>query len=155
VGLLAQVLRDQLAGLVQQAFPDERITFAPDAHRQAIVDSWPEDVDDEAARRDWGFARDFVEAMWLMLQQEQPDDYVVATGEAHSVREFCEEAFGCVGLDWKEFVKVDPKYFRPAEVDRLLGNPAKAKAKLGWQPRVTFKELVRLMVEADLQGQGR
>jgi GDPmannose 4,6-dehydratase len=107
------------------------------------------------ARRDWGFARDFVEAMWLMLQQEQPDDYVVATGETHSVREFCEEAFGCVGLDWKEFVKVDPKYFRPAEVDVLLGNPAKARAKLGWQPRVGFKELVRLMVEADLEGQGR
>jgi GDPmannose 4,6-dehydratase len=107
------------------------------------------------ARRDWGFARDFVEAMWLMLQQEQPDDYVVATGETHSVREFCEEAFKCVGLDWKDFVKVDAKYFRPAEVDLLLGDPAKAKAKLGWQPKVTFKELVRLMVEADLEGQRR
>jgi GDPmannose 4,6-dehydratase len=107
------------------------------------------------ARRDWGFAKDFVEAMWLMLQQDQPGDYVVATGETHSVREFCEEAFGCVGLDWKEFVKVDPKYFRPAEVDLLLGDPSRAKAKLGWQPRVTFKELVRLMVEADLEGQRR
>jgi GDPmannose 4,6-dehydratase len=107
------------------------------------------------ARRDWGFARDFVEAMWLMLQQEQPDDYVVATGETHSVREFCEEAFGHVGLEWKDFVKVDPKYFRPAEVDILLGDASKAKAKLGWQPKVTFKELVRLMVEADLEGQGR
>jgi GDPmannose 4,6-dehydratase len=107
------------------------------------------------ARRDWGFAKDFVEAMWLMLQQERPDDYVVATGETHSVREFCEEAFGHVGLDWKDFVKVDPKYFRPAEVDVLLGDARKAKSKLGWQPKVTFKELVRLMVEADLAGQGR
>jgi GDPmannose 4,6-dehydratase len=107
------------------------------------------------AQRDWGFAKDFVEAMWLMLQQDEPGDYVVATGQTHSVREFCEEAFGCVGLDWKEFVKVDPKYFRPAEVDLLLGDPSRAKAKLGWQPRVTFKELVRLMVEADLEGQRR
>jgi GDPmannose 4,6-dehydratase len=107
------------------------------------------------AQRDWGFARDFVEAMWLMLQQEEPGDYVVATGETHSVKEFCEEAFGCVGLDWKDFVKVDPKYFRPAEVDLLLGDPSRAKAKLGWQPKVTFKELVRLMVEADLEGQRR
>src|SRR5262245_35667266 len=107
------------------------------------------------ARRDWGFAGDFVEAMWLMLQQDQPDDYVVATGETHSVREFCEEAFGHVGLDWKDFVKVDPKYFRPAEVDVLLGDASKAKAKLGWKPKVAFKELVRLMVEADLAGQGR
>jgi GDPmannose 4,6-dehydratase len=107
------------------------------------------------ARRDWGFARDFVEAMWLMLQQEEPGDYVVATGETHSVKEFCEEAFGCVGLDWKDFVKVDPKYFRPAEVDLLLGDPSRARAKLGWEPKVTFKELVRLMVEADLEGQRR
>jgi GDPmannose 4,6-dehydratase len=107
------------------------------------------------ARRDWGFARDFVEAMWLMLQQPEPGDYVVATGETHSVKEFCEEAFGCVGLDWKDFVKVDPKYFRPAEVDLLLGDPSRAKARLGWQPRMTFKELVRLMVEADLEGQRR
>jgi GDPmannose 4,6-dehydratase len=107
------------------------------------------------ARRDWGFARDFVEAMWLMLQQEEPGDYVVATGETHSVKEFCEEAFGCVGLDWKDFVKVDPKYFRPAEVDLLLGDPSRAKSRLGWEPKVTFKELVRLMVEADLEGKRR
>jgi GDPmannose 4,6-dehydratase len=107
------------------------------------------------ARRDWGFAGDYVEAMWLMLQQEEPDDYVVATGETRSVREFCEEAFRHAGLDWQEFVKVDPKYFRPAEVDLLLGNPAKAKTQLGWEPKVSFKELVRLMVEADLDGQGR
>ena len=107
------------------------------------------------ARRDWGFAGDYVEAMWRMLQQDEADDYVVATGETHSVQEFCEEAFSHAGLDWKKYVKVDPKYFRPAEVDLLLGNPAKAKAKLGWAPKVGFKELVRLMVDADMVGQGR
>jgi GDPmannose 4,6-dehydratase len=107
------------------------------------------------ARRDWGFAGDYVEAMWRMLQQDEADDYVVATGETRSVQEFCEEAFGYAGLDWRTFVKVDPKYFRPAEVDVLLGNPAKAKAKLGWEPKVGFKELVRRMVDADLEGQGR
>jgi len=107
------------------------------------------------AQRDWGYARDYVEAMWLMLQQEQPDDYVVATGETHSVREFLEEAFSYAGLDWKEFVKVDSKYFRPAEVDLLLGDASKARKALGWQPRVTFKALVRLMVDADMEGQGR
>jgi GDPmannose 4,6-dehydratase len=107
------------------------------------------------ARRDWGYAKDYVEAMWLMLQQEKPDDYVVATGETHSVQEFLEEAFSCVGLDWRKYVKVDPKYFRPAEVDLLLGDPRKAQAALGWKPRVSFKELVRLMVDADLAGGGR
>jgi GDPmannose 4,6-dehydratase len=106
------------------------------------------------AKRDWGYAKDYVEAMWLMLQQGQPDDYVVAMAESHSVREFLEEAFGCVGLAWKDFVKVDPKYFRPAEVDVLLGDSTKARAVLGWKPKVTFKELVRLMVEADLAGGG-
>jgi len=107
------------------------------------------------AQRDWGFAKDYVEAMWLMLQQEKPDDYVIATGETHSVREFLDEAFSYAGLDWKGFVKVDPKYFRPAEVDLLLGDPSKAKRALGWQPKVTFKALVRLMVDADMEGQGR
>jgi GDPmannose 4,6-dehydratase len=107
------------------------------------------------ARRDWGFAKDYTEAMWLMLQRDRPDDYVVATGENHSVREFLEEAFSCLGLDWREYVKVDPKYFRPAEVDLLLGDPTKARKALGWKPRVGFKELVRLMVEADLEGQRR
>jgi GDPmannose 4,6-dehydratase len=106
------------------------------------------------AKRDWGFAKDYVEAMWLMLQQPQPDDYVVATGETHSVREFLEEAFASVGLAWKDFVKVDPKYFRPAEVDVLLGDSTKARRVLGWKPKVGFKELVRLMVEADLAGGG-
>jgi GDPmannose 4,6-dehydratase len=107
------------------------------------------------AKRDWGFARDYVEAMWLMLQQPKPDDYVIATGETHSVREFLEEAFSYVGLQWQDYVKVDEKYFRPAEVDLLLGEPSKAKRVLGWRPRVTFKELVRLMVDADMAGQGR
>jgi GDPmannose 4,6-dehydratase len=106
------------------------------------------------AKRDWGYARDFVEAMWLILQRDQPDDYVVATGETHSVREFLEEAFSYAGLDWKEFVVVDPKYFRPAEVDFLLGDPTKARTVLGWKPRVSFKELVRLMVDADMEGDG-
>src|SRR6185503_11860019 len=106
------------------------------------------------AKRDWGFAKDYVEAMWLMLQQPRPDDYVVATGETHSVREFLEEAFAHVGLRWQDYVKVDPKYFRPAEVDLLLGEPAKAKTVLGWRPKVAFKELVHLMVDADLERDG-
>jgi GDPmannose 4,6-dehydratase len=107
------------------------------------------------AKRDWGYARDYVEAMWLMLQQETPDDYVIATGETHSVREFLEEAFSYAGLDWRKHVVTDPKYLRPAEVDVLLGDPAKARAALGWRPRVTFKELVRLMVDADMETDGR
>ncbi len=107
------------------------------------------------AKRDWGYAKDYVEAMWLMLQQEKPDDYVVATGQTHSVREFLEEAFSYLGMNWQDHVVVDPKYYRPAEVDFLLGDPSKAKQALGWQPKVGFKELVRLMVDADLKGQGR
>ena len=103
------------------------------------------------AKRDWGFAGDYVEAMWLMLQQEEPDDYVIATGEAHSVREFLDEAFGYVNLDWKDFVEHDPRYLRPAEVDYLLGDATKAREKLGWKPRVGFRELVRMMVDADLK----
>ena len=107
------------------------------------------------AKRDWGFARDYVEAMWLMLQQDRPDDYVVATGETRSVRQFLHEAFSYAGLDWQEHVVVDPRYFRPAEVDVLLGDPTKARERLGWQPRVDFEQLVRLMVDADMAGQGR
>jgi len=106
------------------------------------------------AKRDWGFARDYVEAMWRMLQQDEPGDYVIATGETRSVREFCQEAFSAVDLDWQDFVKVDPKYFRPAEVDLLLGDSSKARRVLGWEPQVTFKELARLMVEADLEAEG-
>jgi GDPmannose 4,6-dehydratase len=107
------------------------------------------------AKRDWGYAKDYVEAMWRILQQERPDDYVVATGETHSVREFLDEAFGYAGLDWQQYVTVDPKYFRPAEVDVLLGDPTKAKTRLGWQPRVSFRDLVRLMVDADMEGDGK
>lgn len=103
------------------------------------------------AKRDWGYAPDFVEAMWLMLQQERPEDFVIATGEAHSVREFLEEACSYLDLDWREYVEIDPRYFRPTEVEYLLGDAARARRVLGWQPRVTFKELVRLMVDADLQ----
>jgi GDPmannose 4,6-dehydratase len=107
------------------------------------------------AKRDWGYAKDYVDAMWRILQQEKPGDYVIATGETHSVREFCQEAFGAAGLDWKDFVKVDPKYFRPAEVDLLLGDASKARRELGWSPKVTFKELAKLMVEADLESAGK
>ena len=106
------------------------------------------------SKRDWGYAKDYVEAMWLMLQQEKADDYVIATGETHSVREFLDEAFGLVGLDWKKYVEIDPRYYRPAEVDLLLGNPAKAKEKLGWTPKTTFKELVKIMLEYDLKSVG-
>ena len=102
------------------------------------------------ARRDWGFAGDYVEAMWLMLQQDSPDDYVVATGESHSVQELLDLAFGCVGLEAEEYVVIDPGLKRPAEVDSLLGDASKAKQTLGWAPRVRFPELVRMMVEADL-----
>jgi GDPmannose 4,6-dehydratase len=102
------------------------------------------------ACRDWGFAGDYVRAMWLMLQQDAPEDYVVATGEAHSVRELVEIAFGHAGLDWEKHVKTDPRFLRPAEVDHLIGNPAKAKAKLGWSPEVSFPQLVQMMVDADL-----
>ena len=102
------------------------------------------------AKRDWGHAADYVEAMWLMLQQDEPDDYVIATGETHSVREFLDEAFGLLGLAVHDYVKTDPRYFRPSEVNLLLGDPSKARQKLGWEPKVKFKELVRLMVEADM-----
>ena len=102
------------------------------------------------AQRDWGYAGDYVEAMWLMLQQEEPDDFVVATGETHSVRDFVEEAFGYLDLDWHDYVEIDPRYFRPVEVEYLKGDPAKAKQKLGWEPKVKFHELVRMMVDSDL-----
>jgi GDPmannose 4,6-dehydratase len=103
------------------------------------------------ARRDWGFAGDYVRAMWLMLQQDRPDDYVIATGEAHSVREFVEEVFAYLELDWQPYVKIDARYFRPAEVDLLAGDAAKARRELHWAPTVTFKDLVRMMVDADMK----
>jgi len=102
------------------------------------------------ARRDWGYARDYVEAMWLMLQADEPDDFVIATGENYSVRDFLDEAFGYLDLDWKQFVETDPRYYRPAEVDLLLGDSSKARRVLGWKPKVSFRELVRLMVDHDL-----
>jgi GDPmannose 4,6-dehydratase len=103
------------------------------------------------ARRDWGYAKEYVEMMWLMLQQDAPGDYVVATNEAHSVKEFCQETFGLLNLDWEKYVQHDQRYERPAEVDLLIGNPAKARQQLGWEPKVRFKELVKIMVEHDLE----
>jgi GDPmannose 4,6-dehydratase len=102
------------------------------------------------AQRDWGFAKEYVEAMWLMLQQDKADDYVIATNETHSVREFLEAAFGHVGLDWKKHVELDPRYCRPAEVDLLIGDYSKAKRQLGWNPKIRFADLVKLMVDADV-----
>lgn len=105
------------------------------------------------AKRDWGYAGDYVEAMWLMLQQPEPDDYVIASGETHSVRELLDVAFGHLGLDWHQYVKIDPRYYRPTEVDLLIGDAGKAKKKLGWTPKVSFKQLVTMMVDADLEGE--
>jgi GDPmannose 4,6-dehydratase len=103
------------------------------------------------SKRDWGYAKEYVEAMWLMLQQDEPDDYVIATNETHTVREFLEETFACLDLDWEKYVGFDKKYERPAEVDLLIGNPEKAKSQLGWAPKTTFKGLVSLMVEEDMK----
>ena len=103
------------------------------------------------AKRDWGFAGDYVEAMWLMLQQPEPEDLVSATGETHSVREFLDETFGYLDLDWKDYVEIDPRYFRPAEVDLLIGDSSRARQKLGWEPKVSFRQLVRMMVDSDLE----
>jgi GDPmannose 4,6-dehydratase len=102
------------------------------------------------AKRDWGYAPEYVEAMWLMLQQEKPDDYVIATGETHSIREFLDLSFGHAGLEWKKYVEIDPHYYRPTEVDLLIGDASKAKKKLGWAPKTKFPELVRIMTEADI-----
>ena len=106
------------------------------------------------ARRDWGFAPEYVEAMWQMLQQDEPDDYVIGTGQSHSVKEFLEEAFGYAGLDWREYVRIDPRYLRPLEPETLVADGSKARRKLGWEPRIRFKELVRIMVDADVEASG-
>jgi len=106
------------------------------------------------AKRDWGYAKDYVEAMWLMLQQPKAEDYVVATGETHSVREFLEEAFGLLKMDFEKHVRMDSKYLRPTEVDLLIGNNAKAVKQLNWKPKVSFKELVKIMVTADMEKEG-
>jgi GDPmannose 4,6-dehydratase len=103
------------------------------------------------AKRDWGYAGDYVEAMWLMLQQNEPDDYVIATGRSTTVRDMCRIAFSCVGLNYEDYVVIDPKFYRPAEVDVLLGNPGKARAKLGWEPKTTLEDLITMMVEADMK----
>ena len=107
-----------------------------------------------SAKRDWGYAPEYVEAMWLMLQQEAPDDYVVGTGEAHSVQEFVEEAFAYADLDWQEYVEIDPRYFRPTEVEHLLADASKARERLGWEPKITFHDLVKIMVDADMEAAG-
>jgi GDPmannose 4,6-dehydratase len=107
------------------------------------------------AKRDWGYAKDYMEAIWLMMQQEKPDDYVIATGETHTVREMLDEAFGHLQLDWNKYVEIDPRYYRPTEVDALQGDASKARKQLGWAPKVHFRELVRLMVEADLDDERR
>jgi len=107
------------------------------------------------ARRDWGFAGDYVEAIWRMIQQPRPDDYVIATGKTHSVRDFLDEAFGYVDLDWKKYVEIDPRYYRPTEVDVLQGDFSKAKREIGWEPKVGFQKLVRMMVDHDLQQEKR
>ena len=103
------------------------------------------------AKRDWGFVPEYVEAMWLMLQQDKPEDYVIGTGESHSVREFLEEAFSYAGLYWKDYVEIDPRYYRPTEVEFLLSDPSKARERLGWNPRVNFKDLIKIMVDADME----
>ncbi len=136
-----------------ETFVTRKITRAVGRIKQGLQDKlFLGNID---AKRDWGFAGDYVEAMWLMLQQPEPDDYVVATGETHSVREFLEVAFGSVDLDYKDFVATDPRYFRPAEVDLLLGDPAKASRVLNWQPKVGFEELAKMMVEHDLEAAAR
>jgi GDPmannose 4,6-dehydratase len=103
------------------------------------------------AKRDWGYAGDYVEAMWLMLQQPKPDDYIIATGKNYSVREFLDEAFRYLDLDWNKYVEIDPRYFRPSEVDSLLGDASKARKILGWKPKVNFKQLVQMMVDAEME----
>jgi GDPmannose 4,6-dehydratase len=106
------------------------------------------------AKRDWGYAPEYVEAIWLMLQQREPEDYVIGTGEAHSIKEFLEEAFSYANLDWREYVEIDPRYFRPTDVELLITDASKARHKLGWEPKIKFKELVRIMVDADLEAVG-
>jgi len=132
-----------------ETFVTRKITRAVGRIKQGLQDKlYLGNLD---ARRDWGYAPEFVEAMWLMLQADTPEDYVIATGETHSVREFLEHAFGHVELDWERYIELDPRYERPTEVDLLIGDPRKAKRDLGWEPRVKFEELVQIMVDADLE----
>jgi GDPmannose 4,6-dehydratase len=130
-----------------ETFVTRKITRAVGRIREGLQDKlYLGNLD---AKRDWGFARDFVEAMWLMLQQDEADDFVIATGETHSVREFLEVAFGRVGLCWQDYVALDHRYLRPSEVELLLGDPSKAREKLGWEPRTSFASLVEMMVDSD------
>lgn len=132
-----------------ETFVTRKITMALARIRHGVQDAlYLGNID---AKRDWGFAGDYIEAMWLMLQQDKPDDYLIATGETHSVKEFLEEAFRYAGLDWRKYVKIDKRYFRPTEVDILIGDSSKARRKLKWKPKVGFKELVRMMVDADME----
>jgi len=132
-----------------ETFVTRKITRAATRIKMGLQDSlYLGNLD---AQRDWGYAKEYVAMMWLMLQQDNPDDYVVGTNETHSVKEFCEVAFGRLGLDWQNYVKYDQRYERPAEVELLIGDPAKAKKQLGWEPKVRFKELVELMVDHDLE----
>ena len=135
-----------------ETFVTRKITRGVAAIRAGVADKlYLGNLD---AKRDWGFAGDYVQAMWLMLQQDEPRDYVIASGKTHSVREFCEAAFGYAGLDWTEYVEYDPRYERPAEVENLLGDPSKAAKELGWEPSVDFDELVRMMVDSDFEAYG-
>ena len=132
-----------------ETFVTRKITRAATRIKMGLQDSlYLGNLD---SKRDWGYAKEYVEMMWMMLQQDSPDDYVVGTNETHSIREFCEVAFGRLGLDWEKYVKYDQRYERPAEVDLLIGNPAKAKKQLGWEPKVKFEELVKIMTEGDLK----
>jgi GDPmannose 4,6-dehydratase len=130
-------------------FVTHKVTMGAAKIKMGLMDELP--LGNLDAKRDWGYAGDYVEAMWLMLQQPEPDDYVIATGETHSVRELCEVAFGAVDLDWEDYVVVDPRFLRPAEVDQLVGDCSKARRTLGWEPQVSFEELITMMVDADLK----
>lgn len=132
-----------------ESFVTRKITRAATRIKLGLQDSLT--LGNLDAKRDWGYAKEYVEMMWMMLQKDTPDDYIAATGETHTVREFCEVAFDKLGLDWEQYVKLDKKYERPAEVDLLIGNPAKAKQQLGWTPKVKFKDLVAIMVNSDMQ----
>jgi GDPmannose 4,6-dehydratase len=130
-------------------FVTRKVTHAAAAIKLGLAEELP--LGNLDAKRDWGYAKDYVEAMWMMLQQDEPDDYVIATGEAHSVRELVDIAFAHLDLDPEEYVRIDPRFLRPAEVDHLIGDYSKAKEKLGWEPRTSFEELVKLMVDSDLE----